>query len=111
MALTKEVKHYAQRLQTIGEIIEEISNTLNAKDEVSVESEFAKYNYALDSLKEVKPVKIVSKEHGELIILLEQWISVAKGQYSEKRAKLKELNFVSNEIVTLSNVMVSKLVK
>jgi hypothetical protein len=118
--------NYAQRLHTIGELIEEIGKLIKIPNETTPMSEFEisdnlnetieRYKYTRDSLSEMKRPEIINDEHNKLILhlgnFIEGTIIMVDGAESKDANKYQQgysLQIESaNSIVKLSDLIVEK---
>lgn len=85
--MKREYIQYVKRLNTIGDLIIEISNLIEERGEQgSLTESIKKYKYANESLAEVKIPEIINQEHIKLVTALDECISVTE-----------KLNYVQNE--------------
>ncbi|WP_336822956.1 hypothetical protein [Sporosarcina sp. USHLN248] len=71
--MTNKYLKYAERLHSIGDLIVEISNLIQIGSIESVRATEEKFDYAIASVKDVKPPEEVNKEHNELVNALRMW--------------------------------------
>jgi hypothetical protein len=77
--MEKEHIQYAMRLNTIGDLIIEISNLIaKPGEEKNLNAAIERYKYVQESLAEVKTPEIVNFEHKKLVTFLGQWISATE---------------------------------
>lgn len=71
--MTNKYLEYARRLQSIGDIIVEISNSIQVGNLESVKETEEKFDYANAAAEDIKSPSEVSEEHKELVNALRLW--------------------------------------
>ncbi|CAM5579451.1 hypothetical protein SAFG77S_09068 [Streptomyces afghaniensis] len=109
---------YGQRLNTIGDLIIEISNLINP-NQVSdnMEESIERYKYALDQLSSVKAPEVIGNEHKQLLNALDEWIqsteklnaSIGSQKSFEKAMQLQKEKEI--KIGTITSIIGDKLTK
>lgn len=111
-----QVYQYGERLETIGDLIIEISKLVNVnKVSDNMEVTIGRYKFAIDQLASVKAPEKVKEEHHDLLEALNEWIesiellNLSIGNLEKFNKAIKNKEEKENKVVDITNIIGDKL--